>query len=198
MRSVPYDLEGPILLEPVVHRDGRGFFLETYRRSALAELGIADEFVQDNHSRSARGVVRGMHFSVGPGQAKLVRCARGGIWDVLVDLRVGSPSFGRWAATALDDEDLRVLYVPVGFAHGFCVTSEVADVVYACSTYFDPAAERGFAPADPDVAIPWPEPAPTVSARDAAAPLLREIAADLPFAYQDPPPRATAIRQSSR
>jgi dTDP-4-dehydrorhamnose 3,5-epimerase len=198
MRRLPYELEGPVLLQPVVHRDGRGFFLETYRRSALAELGIDDEFVQDNHSRSAAGVVRGMHFAAGPGQAKLVRCARGAVWDVLVDLRVGSPSFGRWAAAVLDDVDLRMIYVPVGFAHGFCVTSDVADVVYACSAYFDPAAERGFAPGDPDVAIPWPVEAPTVSARDASAPLLREIAADLPFAYPGPGPRATAIRQSAR
>jgi dTDP-4-dehydrorhamnose 3,5-epimerase len=198
MRRVPFALEGPVLIEPVVHRDGRGFFLETYRKGALAELDIHDEFVQDNHSRSARGVVRGMHFSVEPGQAKLVRCARGAILDAVVDVRRGSPAFGRWAAATLDDEAHRMIYVPVGFAHGFCVTSEVADVIYGCSEYYDPATERGFAPDDPDVAIAWPEGERTVSARDAAAPSLREIADALPFTYPGPPARSTASRQSAR
>ena len=198
MRRLPFPLEGPVLIEPVVHRDGRGFFLETYRRGALEELGVTDRFVQGNQSRSTRGVVRGMHFSVDPGQAKLVRCARGEILDVVVDIRRGSPAFGRWAATALDDREHRLLYVPVGFAHGFCVTGEVADVVYECSEYYDPARERGFAPDDPDVAIAWPEGEHLVSPRDAAAPRLRDIADGLPFVYGEPPAPSAAARQSAR
>jgi dTDP-4-dehydrorhamnose 3,5-epimerase len=182
VRHLPTELGGPLLLEPERHGDERGFFAETYRASALAELGVEDHFVQDNHSRSSRGVVRGMHFSVGEGQAKLVRCARGSILDVVVDLRRGSPTYGRWEGHVLDDETLRQLYVPVGFAHGFCVTSDVADVVYKCSSYYDGDLERGFRHDDPDVGIEWPEGDLAVSDRDATAPLLRDIAADLPFA----------------
>ena len=185
-------LDGPILLEPAVHGDARGFFVETYRRSALAKLGIEPYFVQDNHSRSGHGVVRGMHFQTGPGQAKLVRCARGAILDVVVDIRRGSPTFGRWEAHELNDDNLHQLYVPVGFAHGFCVLSDLADVTYKCSTYFDPQLERGFAYDDPDVAIEWPaglELKP--SERDRTAPRLAEIAAELPFAYAAPAAPAT-------
>jgi dTDP-4-dehydrorhamnose 3,5-epimerase len=176
-------LEGPILIEPEVHADDRGFLLETYRRSALADLGVDDELVQDNHSRSARGVVRGMHFQVGAGQAKLVRCVRGEVFDVVVDLRKGSPGYGRWEGFELDDRDHRQLYVPVGFAHGFCVTSDVADVIYKCSAYYEPAAERAIRYDDPDVGIRWPLDDLVASDRDARAPLLREIADELPFRY---------------
>ena len=133
MERLPSQLEGPALLQPIVHGDQRGFFLETYRRNVLTELGILDEFVQDNHSRSRRGVVRGMHFQ--PGMAKLVRCARGSIYDVLVDLRRGSPTFGHWEGFELTDANHHHLYCPDGFAHGFCVLSEVADVVYKTSAY---------------------------------------------------------------
>jgi dTDP-4-dehydrorhamnose 3,5-epimerase len=126
-------------------------------------------------------VLRGMHFAVGVGQAKLVRCARGRIWDVAVDIRRGSPTFGRWEAVELDDEAHRAVYVPIGFAHGFVVVSDVADVVYQCSSYYDPAVERGFAWDDPEVGIAWPDVPVTVSARDADAPLLSEIADALPF-----------------
>ncbi|MDQ3850153.1 MAG: dTDP-4-dehydrorhamnose 3,5-epimerase, partial [Actinomycetota bacterium] len=146
MRRLESRLQGPVLLEPVVHGDARGFFIETYRASVWAEHGVAEAFVQDNHSRSRRGVARGMHFSVGEGQAKLVRCARGRIFDVVVDLRRASPTYGDWEACELDDEHARQLYVPIGFAHGFCVLSDVADVVYKCSTYYDAAVERGFRP----------------------------------------------------
>src|SRR3954469_15768743 len=130
VESLPTRLEGPVLLQPTVHRDERGFFIESYRREALADLGVPEEFVQDNHSRSGKGIVRGMHFQ--PGMAKLVRSSRGEVVDVLVDVRRGSPTFGEWEAYTLDDENLRHLYVPNGFAHGFCVTSDVADVVYKC------------------------------------------------------------------
>jgi dTDP-4-dehydrorhamnose 3,5-epimerase len=183
MAPLATSLPGMVVLEPEVHRDSRGFFLETFRAERLAELGVPDAWVQDNHSRSARGVLRGMHFSVGAGQAKLVRCARGAILDVAVDIRRGSPTFGRWDATRLDDDGLRAVYLPVGFAHGFVVVSELADVIYKCSSYYDPALERSFAWDDPDVGIRWPELDVEVSERDAGAPRLREIAHEIPFTY---------------
>jgi dTDP-4-dehydrorhamnose 3,5-epimerase len=182
MRALATRLHGPVLLEPAVHGDGRGFFLETYRANVWAEHGVDDVFVQDNHSRSRQGVLRGMHFSIGDGQAKLVRCTRGRILDVVVDLRRRSPTYGEWESAELDDEQARQLYVPIGFAHGFCVLSDVADVVYKCSTYYDGATERGFRYDDPDVGIAWPQDiALVVSERDTTAPLLREIAGELPF-----------------
>ncbi len=180
-------LPGLVVIDPPVHGDERGFFAETYREQSHASWGIpeSDRFVQDNHSRSSRGVVRGMHFQVGEGVAKLVRCARGRIVDVAVDLRAGSPTYGRWQAVELDDESMRELYVPVGFAHGFCVLSEVADVLYKQTRYYDADVERGIAFDDPDVGIEWPLSAAEliVSDRDAAAPRLSEIAAELPFRW---------------
>jgi len=173
MQQLATKLEGPILVEPTVHGDARGFFMETYRKSAYAELGIADDFVQDNHSRSRQGVVRGMHFQ--PGQAKLVRCARGSIVDVVCDIRPGSATFGQWEAVPLSDENGHQLYVPDGFAHGFAVTSDLADVVYKVSSYYDPAAERGFRFDDPEVGIEWPGIDLTPSDRDRQAPLLSEL-----------------------
>lgn len=187
MRVLPTRLHGPILIEPQVHHDDRGFFCETYRRRWHADAGIPqhDEFVQDNHSRSGRGVVRGMHFQVGEGVAKLVRCGRGAILDVLVDLRRGSPTYGRSEGYELDDVSMRVLYVPVGFAHGFCVLSEIADVVYKQTRYYDPQVEMSIAWDDPQIAIEWPTGMElSVSARDAAAPRLSEIAEQLPFVYE--------------
>ena len=185
MRPLPTRLNGPQLIEPVVHGDERGFFCETYRRSLLSDLGIAEEMVQDNQSRSRRGIVRGMHFQVGQGISKLVRCARGSIVDVVVDIRRGSPTFGEWEAFELDDETMRMVYCPVGFAHGFCVLSEVADVAYMQSGYHDPELERGIRYDDPDVGIDWPAGLElTPSARDATAPLLREVAGELPFDYR--------------
>lgn len=174
-------LDGPRLLEGRLHGDARGFFVETYRANEFAELGLTDEFVQDNHSRSSRGVLRGMHYQLG--QAKLVRCARGSIVDVVVDIRRGSPSFGRWEAYELTDQNARQVYVPVGFAHGFCVTSDLADVVYKVSAYYDPSAEAGIAYDDPEIGIEWPDIPLTVSERDAAAPRLAEVADSLPFTY---------------
>lgn len=183
MRARHTPLAGMLVLEPVAHGDDRGFFQETFRADIMESLGVREAWVQDNHSRSGRGVLRGMHFSVGAGQAKLVRCARGAIRDVAVDIRRGSPTFGRWTAVILDDVDHRQIYLPVGFAHGFVVLSEVADVVYRCSAYYDPALERGFAWDDPDVSIDWTVAEPSLSARDTDAPRLAEIAADLPFIY---------------
>ncbi len=179
-----------MVLEPGVFTDERGFFSETYRLDWHEAAGIPprERFIQDNHSRSTRGVVRGMHFHVGPGVAKLVRCARGRILDVIVDLRRGSPTYARWEAVALDDEGMRELYVPVGFAHGFCVLSDVADVLYKQTAYYDPTLERGIAWDDPEVGIEWPsEIEPIVSARDAAAPTLHELAPELPFEYRSRP-----------
>ncbi|HEX2071222.1 MAG TPA: dTDP-4-dehydrorhamnose 3,5-epimerase [Thermoleophilaceae bacterium] len=182
MKRLPTRLDGPVLIEPAVFPDSRGFFQETYRRDAYAELGVDVDFVQDNHSRSSRGVVRGMHFQIGTGQAKLVRCARGAILDVIVDIRRESPTFGQWEAFELDDERLLQIFVPVGFAHGFCVTSEIADVVYKCSSYYDGDLERGFRYDDPDIRIEWPEDVELhPSARDTEAPLLSDVAAELSF-----------------
>jgi dTDP-4-dehydrorhamnose 3,5-epimerase len=184
MERLQTRLEGPVLIKPVIHGDERGFFHESYRRNVFAALGIPEEFVQDNHSRSRRGIVRGMHFQVGHGAAKLVGCARGAILDVLVDIRRGSPTFGQWEAFELTDENLHKLYCPIGFAHGFCVLSENADVMYKQAPYYDEELERGIAYNDPDVAIAWPEELTLVpSQRDASAPLLRDIEQDLPFVY---------------
>jgi dTDP-4-dehydrorhamnose 3,5-epimerase len=185
MKRIETRLQGPMLFEPATFGDERGFFCETYRRSVFAELGIAEEMVQDNQSRSRRGVVRGMHFQIGDGAAKLVRCARGEIFDVVVDLRRDSPSYGEWEGFELTGENMRVAYCPIGFAHGFCVLSEVADVIYKQSNYYSGERERGIAYDDPDIAIAWPLGAGEriVSARDAAAPRLAEVAAALPFRY---------------
>lgn len=187
MRVLPTGIDGLVVIEPSTFADERGFFSETFRVSWQQDLGIGEHerFVQDNHSRSSRGVLRGMHFQLGDGVAKLVRCARGRILDVAVDVRSGSPTYGGWRAVELDDESMRELYVPVGFAHGFCVLSDVADVIYKQTAYYDPQLERGIAWNDPDVGIEWPlaEHELTISERDAAAPLLRECQDELPFVY---------------
>jgi dTDP-4-dehydrorhamnose 3,5-epimerase len=180
VHALPTKLEGPVLIEPIVHGDSRGFFLETYRRDALGGFGIADDFVQDNHSRSRRGVVRGMHFQAG--MAKLIRCGRGAILDVLVDVRPGSAGFGQWEAFELSEENHHALYCPDGFGHGFCVLSDVADVMYKTSAYWNPELEGSFAYDDPEVGIEWQEDMELVaSARDATAPRLSEITERLPF-----------------
>jgi len=182
MRQIETRLDGPIVLEPPIHGDPRGFFVESYRANVWAEHGVGEVFVQDNHSRSGRGVLRGMHYSIGDGQAKLVRCARGTIFDVIVDLRRQSPTYGEWEGIELDDASARQIYIPIGFAHGFCVLSEIADVTYKCSTYYDPAVERGFRYDDPEVGIAWPQDLSLlVSQRDVDAPPLREVSGELPF-----------------
>jgi dTDP-4-dehydrorhamnose 3,5-epimerase len=184
MRRSDTGLEGPMLIELEVLGDERGFFCETFRQSVFADLGVSEPMVQDNHSRSARGIVRGMHFQVGPGTSKLIRCARGAILDVVVDIRRGSPTYGQWEAFELTDENMRVVYCPIGFAHGFCTLSEIADVIYKQSNYYSGELERGFKYDDPDVGIAWPAGLElTPSHRDATAPLLREIAEQLPFEY---------------
>jgi dTDP-4-dehydrorhamnose 3,5-epimerase len=184
-RRLNTQLEGPILIAPNVIGDERGFFCETYRRNEFMELGINEEMVQDNHSRSGQGIVRGMHFQVGRGAAKLVRCGRGAIYDVIVDLRRGSPTFGRSEGFDLTEENMHILYVPVGFAHGFCVTSDIADVFYKQDAYYAGATERGIKYDDPDIGIAWPLPVENLqpSQRDADAPLLKDVANELPFVY---------------
>ena len=181
MEAIATRLDGPLVLQPAVHGDERGFFLESYRESSLATVGIRQRFVQENHSRSSYGVVRGMHFQADPAAAKLVRCARGAIVDVVVDIRPGSPTFGEWEAFELDDVAMRMVYVPEGFAHGFCVVSDVADVLYKQTAYWRPGSDLGFALDDPDVGIDWPV-APderTLSERDRTAASFADVAAAL-------------------
>jgi dTDP-4-dehydrorhamnose 3,5-epimerase len=176
----PTRLDGPRLIEPVVHGDSRGFFLESFRADVLADAGLEITFVQDNHSRSRAGTIRGMHFQAG--QWKLVRCVRGAILDVIVDIRPESPRFAEWEAVRLDDETHGQLLVPDGFAHGFCVLSETADVTYKVSTYYDPTREAGFCFDDRAVGIRWPlsPDEAIVSDRDRGAPTLEELTASLP------------------
>jgi dTDP-4-dehydrorhamnose 3,5-epimerase len=173
---LPTRLTGPLLIEPRVFADERGFFLETYSRTLYRELGVDVEFVQDNHSRSVRNTIRGLHFQTGAGQAKLVRAARGRVWDVVVDIRRESPTFGDWEAFELDDIAHHQVFVPVGFAHGFCVTSEMADVCYRVSAPYDPALERGVAWDDPEIGIPWPAETPLLSERDLQNPTIDSLA----------------------
>jgi dTDP-4-dehydrorhamnose 3,5-epimerase len=180
-QRLPTKLDGLVLLEPVVHGDERGFMVESFSRDAWAQLGVDVEFVQHNHSRSAKGTLRGIHFQTEPGQAKLIRCPRGEILDVAVDLRRGSPTYGQWEAHVLDDVKHRQLFVPVGFGHGFVVLSDVADVAYLVSSLYDPETEAGIAWDDPDVGVEWQVADPLLSERDKNAPRLSEVADELPF-----------------
>jgi dTDP-4-dehydrorhamnose 3,5-epimerase len=181
LKRIETRIEGLILLEPEVHGDERGFLVETFRADDWAESGIDVEFVQENHSRSVRNTLRGIHFQTSPGQAKLVRCVRGTIWDVAVDLRRDSPTFGQWEGQEISDENHRAIWIPVGFGHGFCVLSDLADVTYQLSSYFDPATEAGIAWDDPEVGIEWPVAEPLLSERDQRAPSLSEAAGSMRF-----------------
>jgi dTDP-4-dehydrorhamnose 3,5-epimerase len=180
-RALETELDGVVLVEPEVFGDERGFLVETYSAPGWRELGIEAEFIQDNHSRSSGGILRGLHFQTSPGQAKLVRCVRGRIWDVAVDLRRRSSTYRRWQGYELDDVRHRQLFVPVGFAHGFCVLSDEADVAYKLSSLYDPATEAGIAWDDPDVAVDWPLSDPRLSDRDRNAPRLADVADELPW-----------------
>jgi len=171
----PTAIPDVLLVEPKVFEDERGFFLESYHRDRFVASGIGCEFVQDNHSRSVAGTLRGLHYQRHPGQAKLVRVARGRIWDVAVDIRPASPTFGRWVAAELSDANRHMLFVPVGFAHGFVVLSDVADVLYKCSHAYVAETEAGIAWDDPDVAVAWPVDRPRLSGRDLGNPRLREV-----------------------
>lgn len=169
MKRIETQLPGVCLLEPVVHGDHRGFFMETYHEGVFASLGIGQRFVQDNYSRSTRNVLRGLHYQLARPQAKLVRVLLGEVFDVAVDLRRGSPTFGRSVGEILSGENKRALFIPEGFAHGFLVLSEVAEFAYKCSDFYAPAEERGVIWNDPDLAIAWPLAGaqPTLSAKDA-------------------------------
>ena len=178
---IPTRLADLVLLQAQVFEDERGFLAETYRADQMGELGVDVDFVQDNQSRSLKGTLRGIHFQTRPGQAKLVRCTRGRILDVAVDLRRDSPTFCQWEAHELGDENQRQLYVPVGFGHGFLVLSDNADVVYRLSSYYDPQTEAGIAWNDPDIGIEWPAMGYLVSDRDKQAPSLAEVRDTLPW-----------------
>jgi dTDP-4-dehydrorhamnose 3,5-epimerase len=181
VRVVPTSLSEVLIIEPDVHYDGRGFFLESYHQDKYWACGIADTFVQDNHSKSVRGTVRGLHLQVNRPQAKLVRVIEGEIYDVAVDLRRGSPTFGRWTGISLTAENFRQCYLPVGFAHGFAVLSATAQVEYKCTNIYDPDSEVGIAWNDPRLAIAWPVDQPIVSERDRRSPVLSEVIDRLPF-----------------
>src|SRR3954451_1527555 len=182
MQRLETRLDGPVLLAPTVHGDERGFFVETFRADVAASPGSPAASVQDNHSRSRQGTLRGIHFQTHPGQGKLVRGARGRVFDAIVDLRRGSRTFGEWEGVELTDERGELLWIPVGFGHGFLVLSEVADFVYKCTNYYDPATEAGIRFDDPAVGIEWPTSVELLySERDATAPTLAEVADSLPF-----------------
>jgi dTDP-4-dehydrorhamnose 3,5-epimerase len=167
-----------LVIEPTVHRDPRGFFVEIFQAARYRAHGMTAEFVQDNQSRSRRGTLRGLHWQTGEhAQAKLVRVIAGEIFDVAVDVRPDSPTFGRWSGTRLSGDNFRQMYIPTGFAHGFCVLSEEADVEYKCSAPYHPAAERGLIWNDPEIGIAWPLDAPTLSPRDERHPTLAELRA---------------------
>lgn len=169
MKIESIGLEGPLLVRPDVFRDARGFFLESWSERSFHDQGIDLRFVQDNHSRSARGTIRGLHYQSSPGQAKLVRVVLGRIFDVAVDIRPRSPTFGRWVGAWLDSEQHHQLLVPVGFAHGFCVVSDFAEVLYKVSAPYDPTTECSLQWNDPDVGVEWPLASPILSQRDQAA-----------------------------
>lgn len=170
-------LEGVLLVTPKVFGDDRGFFMETYNRDTALELGLPGDFVQDNHSKSSKGVLRGLHYQTPQWQGKLVRTVQGEIFDVAVDIRHGSPTFGEWVGFYLNDENKQQLYVPEGFAHGFVVTSDTAEVVYKCTSLYAPEQEGSVLWNDPDIGIEWPIDAPLLSAKDEVGQKLSELPA---------------------
>jgi len=180
MKVRPTALPGVLLVEPVVHRDPRGFFLETYHAEKYARAGITASFVQDNHSRSEGPILRGLHAQRRRPQGKLVRAVEGSVFDVAVDIRRGSPTFGRWVGFELSDANFRQLWIPAGFAHGFCVTAGPVQVEYKCTELYDRDDELAIAWNDPEIGIDWPIAAPLLSARDAAAPPLAGLLDWLP------------------
>ncbi len=180
MRFVSTEIDGVVVIEPDVHRDARGFFLETHHERKFREGGIDVRFVQDNHSLSRLGTLRGLHAQRTRPQGKLVRVFRGEVFDVAVDIRRGSPTFLKWTSVVLSAENFRGVYIPPGFAHGFCVTSEVAEVAYKCTDFYDPADEFGILWNDPTIGIQWPIEAPVVSSKDLAASKIVDILDTLP------------------
>lgn len=180
MKIEPTHLPGVVLIHPVVYQDSRGFFTETYQARRYGEHGLPSEFVQDNHSRSMQGTLRGLHLQLTQPQGKLIRVIEGAIFDVAVDIRVGSPSFAQWVGVELTGENFKQLYVPPGFAHGYCVISDQADVSYKCTDYYLHGDEIGIAWNDPDIAIQWPITTPLLSPKDANAFRLKDVLSRLP------------------
>jgi len=180
VRVVPTALPGVVVIEPDVHRDGRGFFLEAYHADRYRAHGIAGPFVQDNHSRSVARTLRGLHLQLRRPQGKLIRVIEGEVFDVAVDVRRGSPTFGRWVSVVLTADSFRQCYVPPGFAHGFCVVSPIAQLEYKCTDLYDPAGEIGIAWNDPAIGIRWPITDPILSPRDSRHPTLADLGDDLP------------------
>lgn len=177
---IPTEVPGIVIIEPTVFGDDRGYFMETYQKDEFEAAGIADEFVQDNQSMSRKGVLRGLHFQTENTQGKLVRVISGRVFDVGVDIRPGSPYFGRWAGVELTSENKRQLYVPQGFAHGFLVLSDTAEFTYKCTDVYNPSADGGIRWDDPDIGIVWPlDGAPMLSEKDKALPLLKEQEFDI-------------------
>lgn len=174
MEVISLRLEGLKLIKPSVFKDERGFFLESYQKDSYKALGINPQFVQDNHSFSKKHCIRGLHYQSSPGQAKLIRAGIGAIFDVAVDIRPDSPTFGEWEGVVLDDQNHYQLLIPVGFAHGFCVLSDEAHVFYKVSSPYKPETEKGFRWDDPTIGIKWPSAEPTISARDLKAPSFKE------------------------
>jgi dTDP-4-dehydrorhamnose 3,5-epimerase len=175
MKVTPTDLPGVLLIEPTVFGDARGFFLESFHAQRYAEAGMPGPFVQDNHSRSRQGVLRGLHYQLQHPQVKLVWVTHGEVFDVAADIRQGSPTFGRWVGVVLTASNHRQLYVPAGFAHGFCVLSDTADFLYKCDDFYHPDDEGGILWCDPDLAISWPVATPIVSPKDEGYPRLAEV-----------------------
>jgi len=178
MKVIKTKLEGAIIIEPKVFGDHRGFFMETYQKERYQEAGIPLEFVQDNHSRSTRGVLRGLHFQKTKPQGKLVRVVSGEVFDVAVDIRKDSPTYGQWEGVLLSEDNKRQFYVPPGFAHGFVVLSETADFEYKCTDYYDPADEGSLLWNDPDLAIEWPIEDVQLSEKDQHAPTFKDFDKD--------------------
>lgn len=174
MKVLPTELPGVLIIDPKVFGDDRGFFYESFQARRYEEAGIRGPFVQDNVSRSVKGTLRGLHFQEPQPQGKLVTVLRGSVFDVAVDVRRGSPTFGRWVGVELSEATRRQLWIPAGFAHGFCVTSDSADFAYKCTDYYAPEHEQSVLWNDPDLGIQWPVDAPLLSKKDAAAPRLRD------------------------
>lgn len=175
MQITKTELDGILIIEPKVHADARGSFYESYAKRKYIEHGIVDEFIQDNHSISNKGVLRGLHFQENPAQAKLVRVTRGEVFDVAVDIRKESPTFGKWIGVTLSEENHRQLYIPGDFAHGFCVLSDTAELLYKCSSYYAPSGERAILWNDPDIGIDWPIKNPILSEKDKSAPSFKDL-----------------------
>jgi dTDP-4-dehydrorhamnose 3,5-epimerase len=174
MNVVKTELPGVFLIEPRIFGDARGFFYESFQAARYAQAGVTGPFVQDNHSRSVKGTLRGLHFQEPRAQGKLVQVLRGTVYDVAVDVRRGSPNFGKWVGFELSDARPRQLWIPAGFAHGFCVLSESADFFYKCNEFYAPDAERSIAWNDPQIGIRWPLAEPLLSVKDREAPLLAD------------------------